>query len=66
MHQTVPAVLQLFFQACLLCYSRAPNFPAVLQSAANGADVACVVQTPGTIVSAGFYGSVAPQHPVFA
>ena len=41
-----PAVLQPFFQAFLLCYSRAPNFPAVLQSAANGTAVACVVQTP--------------------
>ena len=66
MHQAVPAVLQLFFQAFLLCYSQAPNFPAVLQSAANGTVVACAVQTPWSVASIGSHGSVTPQHPVFA
>lgn len=66
MQQAVPAVLQLFFQVFLLCYSRAPNFPAVLQSAANGTAVTCAVQTPWIVASIGSHGSVTPQHPVFA
>ena len=61
-----PAVLLPFFQASILCYSHAPNFSAVLQSAANGTDVACVVQTPWIVASAGFYGNVTPQHQAFA
>ena len=66
MQQAAPAVLQLFFQAFLLCYSQAPNFPAVLQSAANGTVVAHAVQTPWIVASIGSHGSVTPQHPVFA